>query len=300
MPPRSKTEPPRSFELPIEPDPIVDDISKYVMVIYGEEKIGKTVFLASFPEALFLCTEPGTKGLQVFSFNGIEGVTSWEMFLTAVGLLEADPDKFKFVVIDTVDRLYEQCMTYVCDSKEIPYPGENRDGSNDFGKSWNAVRTEFQKALDRIVRTGRGLAMTSHVKEIDIKPKSGGPGYTKIQPSMGSQARNVCIALADMTLYLTYMADPGSGRSQRVIITQGDEVVRGGSRVELPPILPLTRTGGFEILQAAFKGEYVGLDPETLMASKTASKELRRHLVNIQTDSEPKVTKKKLSKKKGK
>lgn len=259
--------------LPDEKKEAITDLLQYTLLLYGREKIGKTVFLSSFPDTLFLTTEPGTKGLEIFEYNAEDGACkNWKLLKAAVDLLEKT-DRFKTVVIDTVDRAYDMCMEYVCKEKL----GCEHPADEAYGKGWSAVKKEFLTTIHRILQTGRGLCFTSHAKEVSIKPQ-GGEEYTRITPTMSGQARGVVEALVDLFFYVEYIRS-SAGTTERVIITEGDEVIWAGAReigAPLPRFIPLTKEGGFEILQAAFNGEDVGLDPKTLVPAKTASASVKK------------------------
>lgn len=255
--------------LPTEPKPIEKDISKYLWLIYGREKIGKTTFCASFPDSIFFSTEPGTKGLSVYEFNAEGGgIKSWEVFRTGVALLAKGGHGFRTVIIDTVDRAYDLCLDWVCNQRGIEYPGEDSSGKNDFGKSWRAVKAEFNEQVYILIQSGIGVVFTSHCREQTIETRSG-EKYDRIEPSVGTQARVVIEALVDFFFYAEYVRD------KRVLICGGDDTVWAGARASLagifPKFLPLVPEGGYDMLCQAFAGEYKGLDPGTLLPSRESS-----------------------------
>lgn len=285
--------------LPIEPKAAETDPLRYVLLLYGREKIGKTTWLSSFPDALFLTTEPGTKGLRIFEYNADDGgCRTWEHIRAAVALLETNPNRFRTVVIDTADRAYDLCMDYVCRALGIDHPGESADGRKDFGKSWKEVKKEFANIVHRILQTGRGLAFTSHAKEETFRSR-GGDEFVRIHPTMSGQARGVVEALVDLFFYAEYMRAP-DGTPRRVLITEGDELVWAGHRrienadgelIRLPRLVPMTESGGFEVFRAAFAGEDVGLDPQTLLPGRAASDTVRKFFQNIRAAAVPAATK---------
>ena len=274
------------------------NLLEYILMVYGREGIGKTSFFASFPDALFLHTEPGYKSHRMFMFNEEGGgCHNWEIMLKAKKLL-VKSDRFSLIVIDTAKKAYDHCLRYVCDKRGIPYPGEDEYGREDHGKSWNAVEREFTEYIADILKSGRGVAFTAHSKEETIKPKSGEP-YTRIFPSLSGQATKVINALVDFGFYAEYIRSP-EGLNRRVLITEGDEVIwaKAKSEIPIPRFLPLTPDGGFEILQAAFNGEEVGLDPATLMPINSTTPAIKKF---FQTARAKEVGKKqnKVKKKKG-
>ena len=267
--------PTQVFTLPSEPKKPDTDPLHYTWLIYGREKIGKTTLMSSFPEAMFLSTEPGTKGLSIYEFNSENGgVTDWKILRAAVDLLEKNPGKFKTIVIDTADRAYDMCLDYVCAEWGIEYPGSDSGGEQDFGKSWRAVKQEFQEIVYRIIHSGRGVCFTSHAKEQDIKLKDG-TRYTRVFPTMGAQSRAIIEALVDFFFFADYIKDT-DGNTRRILICQGDDTIWAGARKGVcstfPQFIPIEEKNGYETIKAAFLGEYPGLDARTLKVAQTSTK----------------------------
>ncbi len=265
--------------LPTERTEPSKSLADYTILIYGREKIGKTTLFSSFPDTMFLATEPGTKGLPIYEYNADDGgCRTWDIVRRAVRELEQE-DAFQTVVIDTTDRAYDLCLDWVCDQMGIPYPGETPSGKEDYGKSWRAVRTEFTDVVHRILQTGRTLGFTSHAKESTVR-RRGGEQYSRITPSMGSQARGTVEALVDVFLFADYMRDV-DGDVRRVLVCQGDENLWAGFRApaRFPQFLPMEKEDGFAALEAGFKGEHPGIPPGELVTSKLTW-EATKNLVN--------------------
>jgi len=282
------------LSLPTKPKKIDRNLNHYKILIYGREKIGKTTIFSTFPDAMFLSTEPGTKGLEIFDFNEENGgVTDWDILREAIDLLEKT-DRFEFVIIDTVDRAYEKCLTWWCQQNGIDYPGVDRNGKEDFGKSWRGIRDEFTFQIDRIINSGRGVGFTSHAKEVETKPKNAEP-YHRIYPTMSNQARKVIEPLVDMFFFADYVKDD-KGKTNRILICEGDEAIWAGARAgvtkSFPALLPMDEEEGYNIIRDAFMGKISGLDPRTLQPTKRTSKSARK-LINR---AKAQKTKKSLSK----
>lgn len=263
---RKAQSPSEGFSLPDKPKSACDDFFLYASLIYGRPGIGKTTWAASFPDALLLSCERVSKGIECYDFNVQNGgVHSWRVLRAAVDLLEKNPDRFKTVVIDTIDAAYNQCLEYVCNQEGIDYPKEN-----DFGKSWKKISREFTSVMDRLWATKRGIVFISHAKEVDIQSHSG-EKYTRIQPTMSGQAYNFIKAKTDFVFYAEYYR-AANGDPLRIIITSGDDVVDAKSVGNLPRFLPFTKEDGVDIVLRAFAGEDVGIDPATLKSDKQTSK----------------------------
>lgn len=262
-----------TFELPTEQTWPSEDIREYSLLLYGPPGIGKTTFFASFPQALFLLTEPGKpSGAYIFN-ESAGGVTDWSVMEAAVKLLEKDKSRFKNVVIDTLDEAYEMCQRFVCKAAGVEHPHD----ANDYGKTWDAVTRAFKNMFARIRRTGRGLYLTSHAKEGVVQPATG-KEYTKIGPSVTGKAGAKVIALLDFVFYADYYSV--NGKTRRLVCTTGTELVVGKQRpigreaLQLPRYiaLPEDPRDDYEMFAAAFRGEAKGIEPEFVSTSKLSSK----------------------------
>lgn len=281
------------MKLPKKKSKVELDIGKYLFLVYGREKIGKTVLFSQFPDALFLMTEPGAKGLEIYKVD----IKNWQNMLDAVKALEKE-DRFKTVIIDTVDNAYTMCLDHVCKRMGIDYPGEDMEGKADYGKSWREVKNEFTVMVNRIIATGRGLCFTSHAKIEEIKPKSS-PSWNRVTPSMSSQASRVIEALVDFYFYADYMKDI-NGKNIRVLITEGDEAVWAGHRepAKFPLLLPLKKKGGYDVIVSGFKGEHKGLDPSSLLPTRQTAPAMKKLVADKKASGTVKKLKKKSFKKK--
>ena len=276
--------------LPTQKQPVETDLSKYTYLFHGEPKVGKTTFASSFPDALFFMTEPGAKGLEIFSFNSEEGgVTDWNIFKAGVDQLEKNPGVFANVVIDTGGRAYDMCRNWTCAQDGLLYPGD------DHGKGWHKVSQEFTTQIERIIMSGRGVIFTSHTKVENMRMRTGN-SFQQLHPRLSGQCLGILEPLCDLIWYFGRGRN-ADGEPVRFIMTEGSEMVFCGSRQvgeasELPAIMPLTKTGGYDMMCRAFAGEPVGIDPTTLHPSKTAAEPLKRHMQSIARNvrSAPSVT----------
>jgi len=233
-------------------------------------------------------TEPGAKGLTIFNFNGENGgVTNWDILRRGVDLLEKT-DRFKTVVIDTVERAYDQCLEYVSKKLGIVHPGD----VDDFGKSWSAVRKEFSGQLTRLINTGRGIIFTAHTSREDINRRSG-ESFAIIEPKLSKIAKTEVGSIVDNQFYVSHAKDM-KGSDIRIIFTSPDELVVAGSRpingITLPTILPLTKTNGYEMFLEAAIGKYKGLDPQTLMAAQDASNSNKKLIRSVKRKDQENTT----------
>jgi hypothetical protein len=211
------------LELPKERSTPAGNISDYIILIYGREKIGKTTLCSHFPRALFLMFEPGGKALSVFQTP----VHTWVDFKNYISLLKEDT-RFDNIVIDTADICYKLCLEYVMKTKLAGnHPSEEK-----YGKGWDALKTEFQSVINSLCKLGKGVIFLSHATEKEIKLRTGGT-YDVIAPTMQNTARNVIEPISDIFAYY-YYGDNG----ERFLKVVGDDETLGGGRVQEAGFFP--------------------------------------------------------------
>lgn len=198
----------------------------------------------------------GVEGLFDFNWeNG--GVWCWELILRAIDLLQTT-DRFRFIGIDNFDRYYAYALKYVCESRNIEAPSEDR-----WGAAWTAVRKEVDDSIQAFRSSGRAVLMTAHSKEATVKAVSGGE-YQRIRPSITGQALECASSLCDNMIYLEYLKTK-SGKDIRVMITEGDELIEAKNGLNLPKYLPFPRGEGYKTLVDAIEGKENGLELNNIM-----------------------------------
>lgn len=190
----------------------------YTWLIYGAKKIGKTSLVSHFPGALFLSTEPGTKGQRVYSI----ACPTWEHFQQSVDLACADTsNRYRTFVVDTVDNAYEHAWNHVCKKKMIEHPHDE----NDFGATFKQIRVMFRDACLKLIHSGRGVVFLSHDTEKEIET-SEGEKLHRIQPTMAKQALEEIEAVVDVIGHYHYR------KQLRYLSIQGKEDLVAGNRLE--------------------------------------------------------------------
>lgn len=274
MKPKTNRPPPRkaavqpTLSLPDSPVELEPDFYKYITFIYGRPGIGKTTFVMSFPDVILAACERLSKAIPGYVFNAENGgIRSWGDFIQLIDLLEKT-DRFSTVGIDTVTALYQMCHQYICDKNGIAHPSED-----DWGKTWSEIKSEFGAQMDRLIQTGRGVVLTAHSVEREIKSFSG-EKYSRINPEMTGGLMQWIKAKTDFVFYAEHVQD-ASGVTQTVLFTRGNELIDAKSASlhgDFPMIVPLLKKGGAEYIASVFRGEAQGLNPATLRPAKDATK----------------------------
>lgn len=243
--------------LPDAPSAPSTSLQDYTTLLFGEKKIGKTDLSAQFPNTFHLMAEPGGKAQAIFQ----RPVNGWKEFTGYVKLLEKDK-KFRTVVVDTADSLYNYCFDFSLQKLGIDHPADEA-----YGKGWKAIRDEFEKWIRRLINTGKGIIFISHATDREIKMRDG-EKYHRLQPTMGGQARDVLEALVDLWFYYGYDG------SRRVLTIQGSDYIGAGHRLKnnftFPDGTPVTEIDmgasaeeGYANLLAAFNNKYQKPKEET-------------------------------------
>lgn len=206
------------LRLPTEPSIPKTRFQDYVMVLYGEKKIGKTSMIARFPNTLSLMFEPGGKALSILQ----EPMEDWKKFRDTLVVLEGSQgDQYATIAVDTVDYAYEMCFKYMCKKLVINHPTDE----NDYGKSWGLIEKEFKECMLRLLNLGKGVVFISHATEAEIKTRNQG-NFTRVVPTMAKQAAKFFTAAADILAYYGYYGD------DRFLVIRGNDNIQAGCRLE--------------------------------------------------------------------
>lgn len=215
------------MKLPSAPTKGIVSIDRLTMLLYGVTKIGKTTMLSGFPNALFLMTEKNYDHLKLYPIE----ISSWDDFLEALKVITTTKHNFRYIIVDTVDDLYNRCSEYVCDQLGISHESEG-----DYGQGWSMVRTEFTKQLNKLFVSNYGLIFTSHVKVQETLIRGG--KSTKMIPTLPNQARNILLPKVSVVGFMkpmTIKVDEKKYVERRVISFRPSEFEEVGDRTGVLP-----------------------------------------------------------------
>lgn len=166
-------------------------------------------------------TEPGYRGLNVRK----NVADDWQDIRDFTEQFEEDDKKktpeHSTVILDTADYAYDMCFTFMCKKLRISHPQDE----NDFGKSWGAIRKEFESVVKRLLALKKGVIFTSHAAVREFKHRDG-ESHSKLMPTLSGQAAEVIAGLFDNIFYF------GFDGSDRVLVINGDEYVDAGTRID--------------------------------------------------------------------
>lgn len=217
--------------LSIQPHKISTDLSSYTTLLYGTPKTGKSTFMhkAFGQDALFVATEKGYLGLA-----GVMAIDTpnWKTFRDVIKQLKKPEvqEKFKVIVIDTVDLLYDMAVKHI-----LMVNGIDKLGDIPFGGGYKLVDDLFKDALLEIQGLGYGLAFISHSTAIT----NDDTGNTKYTPSLNKRGAQIINKMVD-TIAFAYLKQGDNGEEQRVLYLRETLAFTAGTRfAHMPPVIPL-------------------------------------------------------------
>ena len=249
----------------------VKNLYQWTFLLYGREKIGKSVVAASFPDVVFIPTEPGLKDIESRDLVNSDGyVKSWEECLEAIKLVEDNKSLCKVVCIDTADRFYDMCVEYICKREGIKALGLNDKGKKDYGVSWDICNKEFIRTIHRLICVGKGVVFTSHSKNYEDENKQ-----CFIKPTMSNKCRDVIEPIVDCAFYGEKVVQriDGKLKESRVWLCEGNAFVWAGARYKFPKFLPMVENDGYKVFERAFNDpNYKGIPDTDIIRSIETNK----------------------------
>src|SRR5688572_27982664 len=91
------------------------------MILYGVDGFGKSTFGTQAPNPIFLCSEEGTKKLEVARFPLAE---TYETVLAMLDELVIEKHDHKTLVIDSLDWLESMLVEHVCKRHGVDQPNK--------------------------------------------------------------------------------------------------------------------------------------------------------------------------------
>ena len=215
----------------LQKNKISRDLGSYMCYWYGNSKTGKSTLCAKLygDDALFICTEKGYNALNIFAVD----LTSWNETNGLLRQLKDQnvKDKFKVIVIDTVDILYDLAISYT-----LKINGCQDLSDKPFGKLYSEVDKIFNNFLLEITRMGYGLALIGHAK---TQSKLAKKGKNEVEsdytiPSLARRGYQIVANMVDNIFYVTIDYDE-EGNRIRVLKTRETSEFFAGSRFKYLP-----------------------------------------------------------------
>lgn len=231
----------------IEPHKVSRDLSGYITYLYGAAKVGKTTICSKFPSPLILAFEKGYNALPGVM---VQDITRWSEFKEVIRELKKPEvkEKFKTIVVDTIDVAGTLCEKYICNQLGIESIGDGGWENN----GWSKYKKELEECFRTITQLGYALICISHDqdKEFTRKDKT---KYNQIVPTAQKSLHNIIKNMADLYLYATI---DEITKQRKFIIRSLDGTVDCGSRFKyMANEIPLDYDALIEALNKAIDKE---------------------------------------------
>lgn len=175
------------------------------MLVYGEPGVGKTVFASTAPKPiLWLESEGGTLSIGDKSGIDIARVAGLETYREALVFLEAHPDKYETVVIDSFTETQAAVLKSIMQNvrKDDPSRDEFMPQFGEWGRLTGIMR--------EIARAYRDLPMNLVITALQREDKDERTGKIKYRPRLSPTLADELPAFMDAVGYL-YTATPREG-----------------------------------------------------------------------------------------
>lgn len=139
------------------------------LIVYGQQKVGKSTFAAGAPGCIFVPTEEGTDALDVASFPLCK---SFDDLKSALGTLCKEDHGFQTVVIDSLD--WAERLIWDHTAKRL---GKDSIEDIGYGKGYIEALTEWRQLLRGLdwLRDNKGMSIVviCHAQAVRITPPDG-------------------------------------------------------------------------------------------------------------------------------
>ena len=211
--------------LAIQPHKVSRDLSGYITYIYGAAGVGKTTLCSQFPGALLLATEKGYNALPGIM---VQDITTWGEFKQVIRELKKPEvkERFKTIIIDTLDVAGALCEKYICNQLGIETLGEGGWSVN----GWARYKKEAEESFRTITQQNYALVFISHDKDKTFKRKDG-TEYNQIIPTAQSSINDIVKNMVDLYAYAMIMPDG----SRKLVFRSSDGSIDAKSRFKYMP-----------------------------------------------------------------
>lgn len=142
----------------------------FSLAVYGPPKTGKTYGANTWPDALFLATEPGHSGIEC----AVAECYSWQELEAraneVIAMSEAGKLPFRTIVFDTVDAAYSLAVTQVL--AETGATGIS-DGKNSFGKGNARARAKIMGVIRGLMALKQPLILIGQEYPVESEDADG-------------------------------------------------------------------------------------------------------------------------------
>jgi hypothetical protein len=191
-------------------------INPNVLLLYGAPKVGKTTMLSKLDDCLIIDTEKGSRMIEGY----ISEVNSRdELIKMLVEIKESKDVKFKYIALDTIDKIAEWAERRVCEEE-----GVSSIADLAFGKGYGLVREKVSKTVSHFKEVAEHLIIIGH-RKVAYAVTEGNPIVVPESLDLTGKLKNVIMAGCDAIGYV-YRND----KEELMVSFKANEAIEAGSR----------------------------------------------------------------------
>ena len=186
-----------------------------VLLLYGAPKVGKTTMLSELNDCLILDTEKGSRMLEGYIS---EVNTRDELIETLIELKESKDVKYKYIALDTIDKVAEWAEKRVCEEESVRAIGDLA-----FGKGYGMVREKVVQTIEAFKEVAEHLIIIGH-RKVAYAVTDGSTVVIPESLDLTGKLKNVIMSGADAIGYVYRSED------ELMVSFKANEAIEAGSR----------------------------------------------------------------------
>ena len=186
-----------------------------VLLLYGAPKVGKTTMLSQLDDCLIVDTEKGSRMLEGYIS---EVNTRDELIDTLIELKESKDVKYKYVALDTIDKITEWAERRVCEEENVRAIGDLA-----FGKGYGMVREKVVQTIEAFKNVTEHLIIIGH-RKVAYAVTDGSTIVIPESLDLTGKLKNVIMSGADAIGYVYRNED------ELMVSFKANEAIEAGSR----------------------------------------------------------------------
>lgn len=192
-------------------------INPQLLLMYGAPKVGKSTMLSQLDDCLIVDTERGANMLEgyIASVNNRE-----ELLELLIQLKESKDVKYKYIALDTIDKIAEWAEQRVCEEEGVRALADLA-----FGKGYGLMREKVSKTIEAFLGVTEHLIIVGHRKPA-YAVTEGNPIVIPESLDMTGKLKNIIMSRCDAIGYVFRDED------KLKVSFQANEAIEAGSRCE--------------------------------------------------------------------
>ena len=186
-----------------------------VLLLYGAPKVGKTTMLSQLDDCLIIDTERGSRMIEGYIS---EVNTRDELIETLLELKENKDVKYKYVALDTIDKIAEWAEKRVCEEE-----GVRAIGDLAFGKGYGMVRDKVTQTIEAFKEVTEHLIIIGH-RKVAYAVTDGSTIVVPESIDLTGKLKNVIMSGADAIGYVYRDED------ELMVSFKANDAIEAGSR----------------------------------------------------------------------